>query len=281
MNSPDPLPEHEGHETPDPEATGNGPQGRNAFLLQEPRRLHGARTPCVSPLAFYGLTHEERPVPNAAERHLFLTERDIERVDARGVVVGGEWYTSPKLAPYLTRSAAEPSPDLIVLRDEALFSRGILREAFLYEVEPGDTRRFICKLEYRGGRSDGVDSERVWRYGHEYERQLKMDRDDFEEEFAALALGKEEAKKLHAAQAARRRRNARERPDPRPAEPMEGKSGEEEAMEDLLRRLQQEQQAGREEEQPSAKQRGEAERRSIQKKLRKQRLARKEDEETP
>lgn len=281
MNSPDTVPEREGHETPDAERAGTGPQGRNDFLLQEPRRVHGARTPSMSPQAFYGLTHEERPLPNDAERHLFLTERKVDCVDERGVVLGDERYTSPKLAPYLTRSAAEPSKDLIVLRDEALFSRGILHEAFLYEVEPGDTRRFICRLEYRGGTSDGVDSEMIWRYGHEYHRQLKMERDDLEEQFLALALGEEETKRLHAEQAARRKRNARERPDPHPAEPMQGKSGEEEALEDMRRRLQQNQQPERADEAPSTKQRGEDERRSIRRRLRDQRLAEKEDEETP
>jgi len=281
MNSPDPVPDHEDQKTPDPEATGDGLQDRNSFLLQEPRRVHGARTPCLSPQAFYGLTHEERPVPNEADQHLFLTEREVERVEARGVVVGEEWYTSPKVAPYLTRSAAEPSPDLIVLRDEALFSRGILQEAFLYEVEPGDTKRFICKLEYRAGSSDGVENERVWRYGHEYRRRLKMERNDLEERFDALALGEEEVKKLHAAQAARRRRNARERPDPRPAEPMQEKSSEEKAMEDLQRRLQQNrQQAEEEQEEPFEEQGAADERQSMQRRLRKQHQADEQGEDS-
>lgn len=281
MNSPDQTPENDSSDARDPAGASGPTRGRNARLMRPPRRLHGARTPCLSPLALYGMVHEERPVPNEAQRQLFLTERTVDRVDARGIVLGGEYFTSPELAPYTTRSAAEPSPNLVVRRDEALFSRGILDEAYLYEVEEGDTRRFICKLVFREDPSQVLDPEMVWRNGQRHVHQLGKERDAMEDQFLELQVGTKRAKKLLAQQDARRQRNARERPDPHPAEPIGATSDEAEALTNLQQQLQEDrQQAEEEQEEPFEEQDAADARKSMQQRLRNQHQANEQGEDS-
>lgn len=202
------------------EDSSSAADGRVVPMLQPMRRVHGTRDACFSPLALYALTRCDNREPTAAERELFWTEKPVKTVGKWGIKFGGEWYSSPELIPWTTRNTKDPSPELVMRYDRALFARGQLQEISVYEVEPGDKRRFICTAHYRGEPLSELEAEEMIRARAKHVRRLKMESKLSEHGYRMLEAGESHAEEVMKIDAARRRRQERSRPQPDPARPI-------------------------------------------------------------
>lgn len=212
--------DHDAAQAPDASGPDDAEDLSDIPMFQEPRRKVGERDAQFSPAALYALTRHQRHDIDPNDDGLFLVEEAIDRIDKRGIPLGGEYYWSPGLQEHVTGSSDTATPNYVIRYDRARYARGILQEVLLYREEPDGRRRLVCRCKPREQAMDDLDHEEFLHKRGQYMKRLGATRSLAEHEVNMFQVGLKKYEKLLDKQAARRRRDRNRAPEPRPAAPI-------------------------------------------------------------
>lgn len=204
------------------------PQG--VAMLEEPAQMPGAPRLSFTPLEFYALSRVERTdVPFAADDALWLTEEDCPRIAKARIEFGGQIFFHEALMTYSDAPRAKRKLPLKIRYDRALLARGVLRELRVYHVEPDGRAVEICRCAPLEARTHNIDLNLVLRHRETYLHVLLSKVSEAQGAALTLEQGTAALERLRDEQAARERRQEREKKPPVVATPITWRSGRDKA----------------------------------------------------
>lgn len=196
-----------------------------AAASRPPRRVVGRRSVCFSPVRYYALTQVHREDVDAFDIDLFLKQEPLRTVDARGIMLGGEWYLAPELQMLTTGDKDAPERNLAIRYDRSRFARGTLDRVHVGEIGEDGCYTYLFTCIPRDEALATLDADRVLRERERYLRQLVFERDDLQAEYVALTAGRKAEEDLLRGRAEQRRNQMRIKQPARFVEPIRSDQG--------------------------------------------------------
>jgi hypothetical protein len=181
----------------------NGNQSCPASALP-PRRVPGRAEPTMSPLTMAArLRHVRGDIDPEEDSDVWLTEQPIRTIGKRGIEFGGDHYSSPELASYVTGPSDTPRPNFVIRYDRSRYARGTLDMVKVFIVDDQRRYEFVAACGLVDQLAQNTDGGEFVRRRARYQRLLRAQRQAAEEAYLDTALGPEAVERLRQDQEAR------------------------------------------------------------------------------